>query len=136
MFIVATLFSILIATIYLYLKYIYSYWKRKGVPYKEPSILFGNLGPFFRRIRSFGQNIDDLYNSSTEPILGIYAGLRPCLLIRCPKIARDILIKDFQYFFNRGFHYDTQNDPMAANLFSTDEKWKEMRAKLSPAFTR
>lgn len=135
LFIVATLLSILTATTYLYIKYTFSYWKRRGVPFKEPSIPFGNLAPFFRRARSFGQNIDDLYNSSTEPVLGIYAALRPALLIRDPKVTRDILIKDFQYFFNRGFHHDTQNDPMAANLFSTDEKWKEMRAKLSPAFT-
>lgn len=135
LFIFLSLLTILLTTIYLYVKYIFSHWKRRGVPYIEPSIPFGNLGPFFRRIRSFGQILDDFYESSAEPVLGFYMALRPALLIRDPKITKDILIKDFQYFRNRGYNYDLNHNKLAANLFASDENWKEMRAKLSPAFT-
>lgn len=56
-------------------------------------------------------------------------------MVRDPKITKDILIKDFHSFRNRGFHFDTKNDPLAANLFFSDEKWGEMRSSISPAFT-
>lgn len=133
--VISALLSILLTTIFLFIKLKFSYWKRRGVPFLKPTIPFGNFGPTFQRKRAFGQNIHDLYNASVEPIEGIYYGFRPILLIRDPKITKDILIKDFHNFRNRGFHFDTTNDPLAANLFFSDEKWREMRIKLSPAFT-
>lgn len=72
--VVLTLLSILLTTIYLYIKFIYSHWKRRGVPFAEPKIPFGNLSQLFRRTRSFGQVLDDLHRSSTEPVLGIFLG--------------------------------------------------------------
>lgn len=133
--VLATLVSISIATFYFYVKFVYSYWKRKGVPYIVPTIPFGNIGPTLRSVRSLSQNILDLYKASTDSIVGFYLGLRPALLIREPTIIRDVLIKDFQYFRDRGFHLDANVDPLVSNLFFSDSKWKEMRAKLSPAFT-
>lgn len=125
-----------IATIYIYLKFVFSFWKRRGVPFIEPSIPFGNFTPFFKFKKTFGQNIHELYNQSNAPVVGVYAALRPALLIRDPKTIRDILIKDFQYFSHRGFHYDESVDPLTRNLFSqSGDQWKEMRAKLSAAFT-
>lgn len=80
--------------------------------------------------------LHELYNSSNEPVVGLYAGLRPVLLVRDPKIIRDICIKDFQYFWHRGFHYDESVDPLTRNLFSqSGPEWKKMRNLLSPAFT-
>lgn len=133
--VVTSLFAILIATLYLYVKHTYSYWKRRGVPYLEPSMPFGNFGPLVRKVRSIGQNIHDLYFKTTEPIVGVYLALRPALLIRDPRITKDILIKDFQHFHNRGFLLDANLDPLVANLFSSDQKWKETRAKQAGAFT-
>lgn len=55
--------------------------------------------------------------------------------MRNPKIIRDVLIKDFHHFRDRGFRLDAKGDPLAANLFTSDDKWKENRTKLSPAYT-
>lgn len=134
-FVVSTLFAILIATLYFYIKHTFSHWKRRGIPYLEPTIPFGNFGPLIRKVRSIGQNLHDLYDASREPFIGIYLTTRPALLIRDPKIAKDILIKDFQHFRNRGFHLDEKVDPLVANLFSSDKNWKEMRRQQSPAFS-
>lgn len=127
----------LITTCYLYVKYVFGYWKRKGVPFAQPSMPFGNFMQTFSHSRTIGQNIFDLYNSTTEPVIGLYLTLRPALLIRDPKVIRDILIKDFQeHFWHRGFHYDESVDPMTKNLFSqSGPEWKKMRALLSPGFT-
>lgn len=133
--VLATLLSILFATFYFYVKFAFSYWKRRGVPYIEPSIPFGNFGPALRGSRSLGQNMLDLYNASIAPIVGAYLAFRPVIILRDPKIIQDVLIKDFQYFRDRGFHLDSDVDPLIANLFFTDENWKEMRTKLSPAFS-
>lgn len=133
--IVTSLIAILIATLYLYVKHLYAYWKRRGVPYLEPSFPFGNFGPLMRKVRSLGQNFHDLYNATTEPIIGVYLTLRPALLIRDSKIIKDILIKDFQQFHNRGFVLDAKIDPLVANLFSSDQNWKEGRTKQSAAFS-
>lgn len=130
-----SLIAILIATLYFYVKHIYSYWKRRGVPYLKPTIPFGNFGPLVRKVRSIGQNIHDLYYATREPFVGVYLALRPALLIRDPKITKDILIKDFQHFHNRGFLLDANVDPLVANLFTSDQKWKEMRTKQSSAFS-
>lgn len=135
LFVFTTLLSILFATFYIYVKFIYSYWKRRGVPYIEPSIPFGNFGETIRGVRSLGQNMRALYNASNDRIVGVYFALRPALIIRDPKIIRDVLIKDFQSFRDRGFHLDSKVDPLVANLFFSDENWREMRTKLSPAFT-
>lgn len=135
-FLVATtLGAVLIATLYFYVKHTYSYWKRRGVPYLEPTIPFGNFGPLVRKVRSIGQNIHDLYYATSEPFVGVFLALRPALLVKDPKITKDILIKDFQHFRNRGFLLDANVDPLVANLFSSDQKWKEMRTKQSPAFS-
>lgn len=135
LFVVSALSAILIATLYLWVKYNYSHWKRRGIPYIEPSFPFGNFGPLCKGVRSIGQNLHDLYNESTEPVVGTFLLFRPILLIRDAKIVRDVLIKDFQQFRDRGFHLDSKADPLADNLFWSDENWKEMRSKLSPAFT-
>lgn len=133
--IISTLLAISIVTCYLYMIYIYSHWKRRGVPFLRPSFPFGNFGPLCKGTRTIGQNLHDLYNASSEPVVGIFLLFRPVLLIRDPKVIRDVLIKDFPSFRNRGFHFDSRVDPLVANLFSSDENWKEMRNKLSPAFT-
>lgn len=134
--ILTALLATVLTTAYLYVGYIFSFWKRRGIPFAKPSFPFGNFAPTFKRKRAFGHNLHDLYNSTNERVLGIYATLRPSLLIRDPKIIRDILIKDFQSFWHRGFHYDDSIDPLAGNMFSqSGEKWKINRTNLSPTFT-
>lgn len=43
------LVAVACATIYFYLKYLYSHWQRHGIPYLEPSFPFGNYSKFFMR---------------------------------------------------------------------------------------
>lgn len=131
-----TLIAVLVASVYFYIIHIYSYWKRRNVPYLEPIFPFGNFKKNILQKISIGELTEELYNSSSEPIVGFYAALRPSVLIRDPEIIRSVLIKDFSSFYHRGLYCDEEVDPLTGNLlFLNGEKWRNLRTKLSPAFT-
>lgn len=134
---VFTYFIAIVIVLVTYLFYRkFTYWQRRGIKYLKPSVPFGHFGPIFMQQMSFGQLFDKLYNKTTEPVIGIYAAIRPLLMIRDPQLIHSVLVKDFQYFHDRGLYIDEKNDPMSANLVSlSGEKWKTLRAKLTPTFT-
>lgn len=127
---------IAISAFYLYLKHVYSYWTRKGFSSIKPSIPFGNLGSVINNTKSFGVAIYDLYNSSSEAFVGIYLFFRPSLLIRDPELIRNILVKDFASFHDRGIYCNEKIDKLSGSLFTlSGYKWKNLRKQLTPTFT-
>ncbi|KAH8268598.1 hypothetical protein KR026_009903 [Drosophila bipectinata] len=125
-----------VTLIYVYLKWTFSYWDRKGFPSAGARIPFGVLESVSKGKRSFGMAIYDLYNATKGPVVGMYLTLRPALLIRDAQLAHDVLVKDFSSFHDRGVYVDEENDPISAGLFSLEgPSWKAMRTKLSPSFT-
>lgn len=134
--ILTALITTLIVSIYFYVKNTFSYWKRKGVPFVEPVFPFGNLKNVFLQKSSLPGQLSELYKSTDEPFCGIYSSMEPILLVRDPQTVRDILVKDFPYFNERGWFVDEKVDPMYNNiLMQNGEKWKDMRTKLTPAFS-
>lgn len=122
--------------VFVFVKYVYSYWDRKGFPCLQPSIPFGCLGPLVIKELCFGEVIRNVYMTTRAPFVGIYLLFRPALLIRDPELVKRILMTDFDYFHDRGLHYDEENDPIGAFLLAMPgQKWKDMRAKLTPIFT-
>ncbi|KAH8278877.1 hypothetical protein KR018_010689 [Drosophila ironensis] len=122
--------------LYVYLKWTFTYWDRNGFPSAGASIPFGVLKSVSKGKRSFGLAIYDLYNATTEPVIGMYLTLRPALLIRDAQLAHDVLVKDFASFHDRGVYVDEENDPISAGLFSLEGgSWKTLRTKLTPSFT-
>lgn len=131
------LFVIFATSVYFYVTlYTYNYWKRRGVKFIEPTFLFGNFGPTFRQKLSIGELLRTFYNTTSDAFIGIFVAFQPSLVIRDPELIRAILIKDFQHFQDRGITIDEKNDPLSGHLFSLGgDKWKNLRAKLSPTFT-
>lgn len=79
---------------------------------------------------------EHFYRNTTERVIGIYSFLRPVLILRDPEVIRNVLVKDFQHFHDRGVHSDEKRDPLSAHLFALNgEQWKNLRMKLSPTFT-
>lgn len=131
-----SLITIVVISAYLYINHIYSYWKRKNIHYLKPTFPFGNSAQLLFQKQSISESTQQNYESSDEPVVGFYLGLKPALLVRDPEIIRNILIKDFGSFFNRGLYSDEKIDPLTGNLlFLNGEKWRHLRSKLSPAFT-
>lgn len=131
---------LIIATVitvaYLYIKYIYSYWERRGVESIKPTFPFGNFKKSFLQQASMAEVTQEWYQNTTSKYFGFYGGVRPMLFVRDPEMIRTICIRDFQHFHDRGIFHDAENDPLSAHLLSMNgEEWKEMRTRLSPTFT-
>lgn len=63
---------------------------------------------------------------------------RPLLVIRDPELIKQITVKDFEHFLDhRDFFLDEETEPLfGKSLFMLKgQKWRDMRATLSPAFT-
>lgn len=133
---VVTILLVVLTGVYFYFNYTFSYWKRRGVKYVPATLPFGNFGETFLQRKQMSVQALDYYQRTTEPFIGLYAMIRPVLLVRDLDLIRNILIKDFQYFVDRGVYSDEKNDPVSAHLFTlTGDKWKNLRVKLSPTFT-
>lgn len=135
---VATLLVTLLVVFYAYFKWSYQYWKRKGVPYLEPTIPIGNLHLKFWTttvIDSLKQHYVTI-KSKGYKFCGVYLGLGRALMVTDLELIKHILVKDFNIFVSRGFYYHETADPISAHLFAIDgKKWRNLRTKLTPTFT-
>lgn len=134
-----SLLAVIPLVIYIYYKRKHSYWRRRNVPFISPSFPFGNISDFVLRKSSILHLFRSLYFRSKSlgyKYVGVYLYARKGLIIVDPTLAKRILATDFQYFHDRDIYYDEKNDPLTANLVAiTGQKWKSLRAKLTPTFT-
>ncbi|XP_017125773.1 cytochrome P450 6a2 [Drosophila elegans] len=116
----------------------FNYWKRRGVAHETPNPLYGNMVGF-RKDRVMHDIFYDYYNKfrkSGNPFVGFYFLHKPAAFIVDPKLAKNILIRDFSNFADRGQFHNGRDDPLTQHLFNLDgKKWKDMRQRLSPTFT-
>ncbi|XP_071447749.1 cytochrome P450 6a2-like [Hetaerina americana] len=71
-----------------------------------------------------------------HPYGGYMSVWEPTFLVREPALIKQILIKDFSHFHDRGVVVDEKNDPLTAHLFNlSGQRWHFLRNKLSPTFT-
>lgn len=101
--------------VYSYLKFKFTsknYWKKLKIPYIEPMFIFGNtLKSNFTE--SLGEIIKNIYLENKEkPLLGIWVHRRPFLLVQDVDLIKNMLVKDFQHFHDRGFYVDEKKDPL------------------------
>lgn len=136
--IIAVVVTILLL-IRLYYIEAHRYWERLGVPQISPSFPFGNARKIILRYQNLAETTKEFYDiakSRGHKFVGIYFFSRKALLAVDPQLVRNILVKDFQYFHDRGLYVDEINDPLSAHLFSLEgAKWRNLRAKLTPAYT-
>ncbi|KAL7737698.1 hypothetical protein ACLKA6_006096 [Drosophila palustris] len=115
-----------------------NYWKSRGVPQEPPHIFYGNLIGF-RKTHTVHAILEEYYNKFRKtkyPFVGFNFMHRPSYFVMDRKLAKNVLIKDFSNFADRGQFHNVRDDPLTGHLFNLDGKrWKVMRQRLSPTFT-
>jgi cytochrome P450 family 6 len=125
------------AAIYFYFKSKFSYFKNRGIPYVEPSIPLGNM----QGLGSKYHLADILMNvyekcAGKGPVAGFYNIAVPTFLVTDLELVKNIMIKDFNSFVNRGMYLNEEDEPLTGHLVSIeDDRWRFLRNKLSPVFT-
>ncbi|KAJ1524588.1 hypothetical protein ONE63_011074 [Megalurothrips usitatus] len=122
-----------------YLLWIHTHWARRGVPHARPRFLVGNFWDSVLQRRTRGDIVGDIYRAfDSRPFVGVYKPLmRPAVLLRDPALIQEVLVKNFRSFQNTETVFPADKDEVFSdNPFMADsERWKELRLRLSQAFT-
>lgn len=127
----------IIGLAYYLVKKRHSYWSDRGIVSIVPKFLediVGGVG----RTTTLGEKVASQYFAlkGNGVVGGTYFFTNPTALVLDLDFLRHVFVKDFNYFMDRGMYVNEKADPLSAHLFSIEgEKWKKMRAKLSPTFT-
>ncbi|XP_055588835.1 uncharacterized protein LOC129741152 [Uranotaenia lowii] len=116
----------------------FEYWKDRQVAYIEPEFPYGNFRTLGKveHIAPITRRHYDYFKTKGAPYGGVFMLMTPLLYIFDVKLIKTLLVKDFNYFPNRGVYFNEKDDPLSAHLFAIEgQKWKTLRNKLSPTFT-
>lgn len=132
-----TLLGVAVAIIYNFYKNLYTYWERKGVPHEPPIPLLGNMKGVGTKYHS-REIFQRIYNKfkGKAPIAGLYLFFQRVAIITDMDLIKQVLIKDFKTFQDRGVFNNVRDEPLTGHLFALEgEEWRSMRHKLTPVFT-
>ncbi|KAJ8718391.1 hypothetical protein PYW08_002628 [Mythimna loreyi] len=128
-------FITIVSFLYYFFTRNFNYWKARNVKGPTPIPFFGNCIDIFFRRKHIGMLFSELYNQyPDEKVVGLYRMTAPTLLIRDLDIVKQVLIKNFDSFPDRGVHYNKKQ--LGNNLFHADVTvMKILRKHLSSVFT-
>lgn len=136
-FVIISLLIAIGALIAYYVIHMFSYWERKGILSIKPVIPYGNFKGLGRQYYP-GEVTQKLYKQmkGSDLFCGVYMFHIPIVLALDLEFIKNVLIKDFHYFEDRGVYYNEKDDPLSAHLFSIEgNKWRILRSKLTVTFT-
>lgn len=117
----------------------WNYFAKNNVKFMRGLPFFGVHYRFMFGRESFYDSFLRIYNQwPNERFFGGYdlCG-KPTYIILDPELVKQITIRDFDHFVNHQFDIHEESDKLfGRSLFiMRDQRWKDMRATLSPAFT-
>lgn len=133
---IAAIASALLA--YVYSTRYYGYWTALGVPHTKPTPLLGHFAEPTMGCESGTTIIDALYKRfAGHRFFGLYQLRHPMLVVRDPVLVHTVLTTEFGSFHDRLMSRESfKYDELFNNIVNLrGDKWKAVRAKLSPTFT-
>lgn len=127
----------LVALGYWFLKKKFAYFEERGMPYIKPSWLMGNLGGVGKTVHLI-DIVRKVYDNARgkDVMSGFFTLFNPTLVITDLELAKQIMIKEFNNFTDRGMFVNEKDEPLTGHLFAMKgEKWRFLRNRLSPVFT-
>lgn len=100
---------------YLWVKKRYRYWADRGYKSPESVFPFGSMKGVGTKITPF-QATDKIYREfkGKEAVVGYYSFTDPTVLPIDPELIKNILVRDFSSFHDRGLYYNKEDDPLSA----------------------
>lgn len=128
---------VLLIAFYYYRVSHYNFWRKRGVVGPKPHPLFGNLIDLNLARISIADVVTDIYKKyKHEPVVGLYEGISPVLVLHDSDIIKNVLIRDFSFFQERTHVPHERTEPLSIHLFRLDApRWRSVRPKLTPVFT-
>ncbi|XP_070493748.1 probable cytochrome P450 6a13 [Chironomus tepperi] len=122
---------------YLWVKKRFQYWSDRGFLQGSPSFPMGTLSGVGTKMTN-SEKLDVYYEQfkGKAPFVGLYNFLSPIILAIDPEFIKNVLVRDFQSFHDRGMFYNKEDDPIGVSTLTlSGQDWKERRVKLTPIFT-
>lgn len=113
-FVIACLIALL-SLAYVWIKKRFSYWKDRGFLQTEASLPLGSLSGVGTKITT-AEKLDEYYKKfkGKTPAVGFYSSVSPAILAIEPEFVKNVLVRDFQSFHDRGFYFNKEDDPISA----------------------
>ena len=127
----------LTTAVYWFLKKQFSYFEEKNIPFVKPSWIYGNLSGV-NKSAHMSELLTKVYEECKEKdiVAGFYSSMSKIFVPTDLEVIKNITIKDFNIFPDRGVYSNEEDDPLTGHLFAIGgEKWRFLRHKLSPVFT-
>ena len=105
----------IVALVYLWIKKRFNYWAERGFLCPPSDIPFGSIKGVGQTITA-SEAIDNIYKKykGKAPAVGMFFFLHPTILPIDPEVIKNILVRDFSSFHDRGFYYNKEDDPLSA----------------------
>lgn len=103
--------------IYFWVQKRYRYWSDKGFLQVPSEFPFGALKGVGTKVASCIA-FDGYYKSfkGRAQAVGVYFFFSPVVMITDIELLKNIFIRDFASFHDRGLYYNKEDDPLSANL--------------------
>ncbi|XP_055589841.1 probable cytochrome P450 9f2 [Uranotaenia lowii] len=117
------------------------YFHRKPIPSLATKPFIGSTGSLLLKKYSIFEYICTIYNKyAGAKVFGLMDFNQPVFVLRDPELIKQVAVKHFEHFIDRrpifGRDSESPDQLFVKTLFSmSDQKWRNMRATLSPAFT-
>ncbi|XP_015284768.1 PREDICTED: cytochrome P450 3A29-like [Gekko japonicus] len=109
----------------------YGFFKKLGIPGPRPLPFIGTFHEYRKGIFQFDQECFLKYGK----IWGIFDGRQPVMAILDPDLIKIILVKECYTYFTNRRDFGLNGELDTSIVIVADEKWKRIRAVLSPTFT-
>lgn len=148
-------------SLYIYFRWNFGYWRKRGINGPEPTIVFGNYPSEITQKRSLTYEHHDVYKwvpennfefeslrrcelsyrqyKGKEEAVGVFSIRKPVLEILTPDLSKQVLVSKFKEFRDNPFAdlIDIKSDPLISRnpFFLKGDEWKDKRSQITPAFT-
>lgn len=113
--------TILLIWLVSYFRKQYSYFSDRGILSPTPIFPLGNFWKVGITMH-FIESINSMYRKfkGKDVLFGFYIFTRPVVVIMDLDLLKNVMVKDFHSFHDRGLYYNEHTDPLSAHLFSVN----------------